>query len=294
MTQPIVKQASVLESFGASEVEFLSEDAEAVVVPLFREPAIRLLAGTYGPFRPGVPLTVPLWLAKQLKKQKKAKIQPPEWMDVDSLRATYEAEQADPLYFEALPYHYVEIASQLLDVASDDIPDANSVRETIEDIVEVRHLKIMAGMRALDGDSPAIKLNNLAAMEINSIRSFFIATMDHYAMLTEPELSARRSSTREATRSSTTPARASSEASSVPPTGGLSTARAQRKFRPRTSSTGAGSRASAASARSSETPSRFPSARPRPRSRPRPRPRSTSSAATSAGSVDPSTIWRAR
>ena len=40
----------------------------------------------YGPFRPNRPLEVPLWMAVALHVRKKCRIQPPDWMDVDSLQ----------------------------------------------------------------------------------------------------------------------------------------------------------------------------------------------------------------
>ena len=274
MAKAIVRKESILEAFGAEEVEFLANDVGVEVVPAFRTSAgVHLIAGSYGPFEPTTSLVVPLWMAKTLKKQKKVRISPPGWMEVASLRATYDAERADPLFFEELPYHYVEIASQLLDVAPDDIPEANTVRQLVEDIWEVRHLKIMAGMRSLDGESPAIKLNNLAAMEINAIRAFFIKTMDHYALLTEPELALSRSAPgrgRIPSSSPSNPPRSSSASASASSSLRLGS---ERSVRPRSSTSTSASRSTSRStSRSVEhehgvSPTRFPAAKPRPRSR---------------------------
>jgi len=38
--------------------------------------------GDIGPFSAGLPLEVPLWMAINLKQRQKARIRPPEWMDV--------------------------------------------------------------------------------------------------------------------------------------------------------------------------------------------------------------------
>jgi len=40
------------------------------------------LQGDYGPFRPQIPVTVPLWLGIAMKKRSKCRIQPPSWMSV--------------------------------------------------------------------------------------------------------------------------------------------------------------------------------------------------------------------
>lgn len=40
------------------------------------------LQGAFGPFRPQIQATVPIWLAVLLKKRGKCSVQPPEWMSV--------------------------------------------------------------------------------------------------------------------------------------------------------------------------------------------------------------------
>lgn len=41
-----------------------------------------LWQGDLGPFNPGLPVEVPLWLAINLKQRQKCRLIPPEWMDV--------------------------------------------------------------------------------------------------------------------------------------------------------------------------------------------------------------------
>ena len=41
-----------------------------------------IVQGDFGPFRPQIPVTVPLWLGIAMKKRSKCRIQPPEWMSV--------------------------------------------------------------------------------------------------------------------------------------------------------------------------------------------------------------------
>lgn len=38
--------------------------------------------GDLGPFNPGLPVDVPVWLALNLKQRQKCRIIPPDWMDV--------------------------------------------------------------------------------------------------------------------------------------------------------------------------------------------------------------------
>lgn len=67
------------------EVEFLGEKHLVSIVPSFTSESVHLIQGDYGPFRAGLPIRVPLWVAVNLKQQKRCRIQPPEWMDVDTL-----------------------------------------------------------------------------------------------------------------------------------------------------------------------------------------------------------------
>lgn len=96
----------------ASEVEFLAEKELVTIIPNFSLDKIYLigvrqaggtglrqrghgqvtalfhlesalsLQGDLGPFNPGLPVEVPLWLAINLKQRQKCRLLPPEWMDV--------------------------------------------------------------------------------------------------------------------------------------------------------------------------------------------------------------------
>ena len=43
------------------------------------------LQGDVGPFKPGLPLEVPLWMATHLRQRQKCRILQPEWMDPEVL-----------------------------------------------------------------------------------------------------------------------------------------------------------------------------------------------------------------
>lgn len=65
-----------------SEVEFLAEKEMVTIIPNFSHDKFYLISGDIGPFNPGLPVDVPLWLAVNLKQRQKCRIQPPEWMNV--------------------------------------------------------------------------------------------------------------------------------------------------------------------------------------------------------------------
>ena len=64
-------------------------------------------------------------MAAYLKKRDKCFIKLPEWLEPDNLQASLAEERDNPDRFSALPHHYVEIAKELLQIASDDLPEAS-------------------------------------------------------------------------------------------------------------------------------------------------------------------------
>ncbi|KAK2746689.1 DNA replication protein psf2 [Myotisia sp. PD_48] len=77
---------------------------------------------------------------------------------------------------ESLPYHWLELATKLLDAASDDIVDSDQIRRLIRDIREVRMAKMRYMMEGLDatavGGGDGLVLNGVGAMEIGQARGF--------------------------------------------------------------------------------------------------------------------------
>ena len=122
---------------------------------------------------------MPLWLAVALRRRQKCRVIAPEWLTLDRLAAVFDRERKDITAFEGMPFHYMEVASQLMDVAGDDIPDLGRIRTVLEDIVGIRYNKVRAGINSQEASVPAyIRLNNLSAMEINSIRPFFLQSLN--------------------------------------------------------------------------------------------------------------------
>ena len=76
-----------------SEVEFLGEKQFVSIVPNFTFGIIHLISGPVGPFRAGLPVKVPIWLALSLKQQQKCRIIPQDWMDSEKLNDTIDIEK---------------------------------------------------------------------------------------------------------------------------------------------------------------------------------------------------------
>ena len=68
-----------------SEIEFLSETETLRIVPNFSEGVLYLLEGDVGPFKAGLPVDVPLWIAVHLRQRQKCRIIQPDWMNVEEL-----------------------------------------------------------------------------------------------------------------------------------------------------------------------------------------------------------------
>ncbi|KAJ1566529.1 DNA replication protein psf2, partial [Cladochytrium tenue] len=170
----------------ASEVEFVAESEPVVIVPQQRAEAIELISGVYGPFRPLQQYKVPLWLALMLKKLGKCKIETPDWMLLDQLKAKIDQELMSENFAE-LPFHYMETAHLLLTHASDDIARPTAVHAALKTLHDIRRRKCIDSLRLMNADlahSDHIALDNLGLMEINEIRPFYVKAFEEIRRLT--------------------------------------------------------------------------------------------------------------
>ncbi|KAK2881777.1 DNA replication protein psf2 [Arthroderma sp. PD_2] len=91
------------------------------------------------------------------------------------LQNTVEVDQNDEL-LQSLPYHWLEFATMLLDVSSDDIQDSDQIRRCIRDVREVRMAKMRQLVNGLDatavGGGDGLALTGVGAMEIGEARGF--------------------------------------------------------------------------------------------------------------------------
>jgi GINS complex subunit 2 len=113
-------------------------------------------------------------MATNLKLKKKCHIVPPEWLSVDFLQERLTRETSRP-EFSKLPFRFAEIAKVILDVASDDVQNADKIKSLLKDLREARQAKSRDGLQKLDHSE--LSLPNLCSMEINEIRPFFIQAM---------------------------------------------------------------------------------------------------------------------
>ena len=65
----------------------------------------------------------------------------------------------------------------LLEAASDDVPEPDTVRRLMRDLREVRMAKMRAGVAVLEGGRE-VKMNGVGGMEIAEGRAFIIGVVD--------------------------------------------------------------------------------------------------------------------
>ncbi|KAL4426521.1 hypothetical protein ABPG77_008379 [Micractinium sp. CCAP 211/92] len=172
------------------EMYFNAKDELITIVPNFSLPTENATAtcigGEFGPFQPNREAAVPLWLAHTLWKRKKCSIKAPDWMNAEHLDAVLGLERQDASAFQPLPFHYIEVAHFLFTSGTDgNLPqevfgdELARVKDLVELVQKARMNKILAGLTTLQS-AMTVKLNHLAAMEINAVRPFFLGSLDMF------------------------------------------------------------------------------------------------------------------
>lgn len=171
---------------------------------------------------------LPLWLALLLKRQKRANILPPPWLHPDALSEIldletthfkdsfspppplpptkndfYGSQAFQPSYPfvpsstadslpDALPYHYLELSSMLLESAADDLIEPDTIRRLLRDLREVRMAKLRKGVGVLSGEGEGVRLDGVGAMEVGEQGSFIRGVVDNLRKLGGSREQARR------------------------------------------------------------------------------------------------------
>ncbi|KAF8138382.1 hypothetical protein EV363DRAFT_1427305 [Boletus edulis] len=162
------------------ELELIASEQLVDVVPLITMEKTAFISGAYGPLRPPNKCRIPLWMAVNLKLKKKCHIVPPDWLTVEFLQDRLSEETSEP-EFSRLPFRFAEIARAILDVASDDVQNAEKVRSLLKDLREARQSKSRDGLSQIDNSE--LSLPNLCLMEINEIRPYFVKAMNVFTQL---------------------------------------------------------------------------------------------------------------
>lgn len=180
--------SSALMRYSVVETNFIAEETIVTIIPNLDHPILQFVSGNFGPFQSGLPCHVPLWLALNLRKRGKCTIKTPEWLIAARLEQFVEQEKASRTLGN-LPYFYMEVGHLLLTQAQDDIQDAEKVSSLLQDLENIRMDRLRLGIamtaETVNKDDAVVSttLNNISAMEINSIRDFFLHSLDSFNWL---------------------------------------------------------------------------------------------------------------
>ena len=93
---------------------------------------------------------------------------------------------------DALPYHYLELSSMLLESAADDLIEPDTIRRLLRDIREVRMAKLRKGVEVLSGEGDGVRLDGVGAMEVAEQGAFIRGVVDNLRKLGGSREQARR------------------------------------------------------------------------------------------------------
>lgn len=157
-------------AFSAEEVAFFAGEQVVTIQATAQLPALQLMDGEIAEISALRQEQVPLWLALWLKRRGKCRIITPDWLEPSTLEATLADERRSPGRFAPLPYHYLEMAYELLNAAEDDLEEPNRIRVALADLEDTRRSKVARGLKSIDQNVHYIKLPDVSATELNCIR----------------------------------------------------------------------------------------------------------------------------
>lgn len=167
----------------------------------FRSFKGRKFSGDVGPFKPGLPVSVPLWLAVNLRQRQRCRLVRPGWLEVERLEEVRDMEKEDPLFTEMPASNIFVVTNLILDCAKEDIEKADQVRMVLRDIWDIRQAKLRKSVDGfIQGGFLHSKLNHLQLIELNSVRPLLPHAFDQVNRLNMATNAARRVS--QATNSS--------------------------------------------------------------------------------------------
>lgn len=160
--------------------DFLAEDELFEIVPNFKaDHVLKLITGNFGPFKPAIPLKVPLWMAINLLKQQKCKIILPEWI-VELDKISDEQKGSTTTLIEMPNKHWREILNILVKNQVD-FPTLQSYLhlEEIRDAILKKSVHtLLDNVVDLDEDKISqIKIKNITKFELVTIKELILENL---------------------------------------------------------------------------------------------------------------------
>lgn len=149
--------------------DFLAEDELIEIVPNFKyENVLNLINGDFGPFAPAIPTKVPIWMALNLFRQQKCKINLPQWiMELDKLSE----EQAISSSLIKMPCKHWREVIKLLESHNVAMPFKD------KDLVERRDAILSRSVHTLLDTVVSLDDDRISQVKIKNITKFELATL---------------------------------------------------------------------------------------------------------------------
>lgn len=157
--------------------DFLAEDELIEIVPNFKHSDIlSLINGDFGPFIPGIPSKVPMWMALNLYRQQKCKITLPSWiMQIDQLND----DQANSTSLIQMPCNHWRESIKLLLSHNITIPQKyKDLIENREAILKKSINTLLDSVVDLDDDRIAhVKIKNITKFELTMLKKLITTNL---------------------------------------------------------------------------------------------------------------------
>lgn len=162
------------------ELSFIAEQETSVkITPNFNLNKVNFISGSFGPFRAGHQIKVPLWLALHLNKKDACTLHPPSWLGVSTLKQLLAREKENKTQLGRVPSHYIEVAFAFFNNERTNIPEPDMVRSLIEDLWTFRVEKIrnIYEQNLSQLDELYVTCENITRMEVHLFREPVSAIM---------------------------------------------------------------------------------------------------------------------
>lgn len=149
----------------------LAQSERVTIIPQVRMDQLEMASGSFGPFFPMAPASVPLYVAIFLRHSLLCTIQAPEWLSIGYLERSIEREEISPDEFTEIHMHIFENAEVCLEIC-DIAENISEIKILLRRLTEIRLKKLLKGIEYID--TPVIGMNNLTFYEFRRIKEYII------------------------------------------------------------------------------------------------------------------------
>ncbi|KAI5190086.1 GINS complex subunit 2 [Nematocida minor] len=158
------------------EAEIMLAQSERVtIVPRVHMDKLEMASGTFGPFFPMAPASVPLYVALFLRHSLLCSIQAPEWLSIGYLQRAIENEEISLDEFSPINMYIFENAEVSLE-SCDITENISEIKILIKKLKEIRLKKLLKGIEYID--TSVIGMNNLTFYEFRKIKEYIIPHLE--------------------------------------------------------------------------------------------------------------------